>query len=104
MTERKQIPPNVILVGEKPFMAYMKSVNTLFRGKNLREIEIRARGRNIKKAIDIAESSKRKFCHDLNLNTKNVIIGTEEFTAQDRDTKEDKQVSVSVITIILNRL
>ena len=103
MQEKNKIPLNVILVGEKPFMAYMKSVNTLFRGKNLREIEIRARGRNIKKAIDIAESSKRKFCHDLKLNTKSVLIGTEEFTAQDRETQENKQVSVSVITIILNK-
>jgi len=96
---KKQIAENVILIGEKPFMAYMKSVNTLFRGKNLKEIEIRARGRNIKKAIDIAESSKRKFCHDLNLHTKQVDIGTEEFTAEDK-----KQVSVSIITIILNRI
>lgn len=103
MTEKKQIKENVILVGEKPFMAYMKSVNTLFRGKNLRQIEIRARGKNIKKAIDIAESSKRKFCHDLNIKTTDVQIDTESFMAMDREKGEQKEVSVSVITIFLER-
>ena len=99
MTNKEQIKENVILVGDKPFMAYMKSVNTLFRGKNLSVIEIRARGKNIKKAIDIAESSKRKFCHDLNLKTKEVKIGTENFLAGE----EKKEVSVSIITIFLER-
>jgi len=97
MTEKKQIGENVILVGEKPFMVYMKSVNTLFRGKNLKDIEIRARGRNIKKAIDIAESSVRKFCHDLNL-IKKVEIGTDQFTTQDK-----KEISVSIISISLTK-
>jgi len=90
---------NVILVGSKPFMAYMKSVNTLFRGKNLKEIEIRARGNNVKKAIDIAESSKRKFCHDLNISTANVEIGTEQFIAKE----DNKQISVSTIAIFLKK-
>ena len=51
---QKTIAENVILIGEKPFMAYMKSVNTLFRGKGLKDIEIKARGKNIKKAVDVA--------------------------------------------------
>ena len=102
MTERKQIKENVILVVDKQFMDYMKSVNTLFRGKNLRAIEIKARGKNIKKAIDIAESSKNKFCHDLNLRTAKVEIGTESFIS-DRD-EEKKEISVSIITIFLERI
>lgn len=93
--EKKQIPENCILVGSKPFMAYMKSVNTLFRGKNLKEIEIRARGNNIKKAVDIAESSRKKFCHDLNLKVENIEIDTDTFTS------EGKEISVSSITIFL---
>jgi len=98
--ERKQIPENVILVGEKPFMSYLKSVNTLFRGKNLREIEIRARGKNIKKAVDIAESSRHKFCHDLKLQNPVVSINTETFTTQDTN----KEISVSTIAIFLKKI
>ena len=59
--ERQAINDNIILVGAKPFMNYIKSVNTLFRSKNLLKIELKARGNNIKKAIDLAESSRRKF-------------------------------------------
>lgn len=95
MEPLKQIAENVILVGDKPFMAYMKSVNTLFRGKGLKEIEIRARGKNIKKAVDLAESGRKKFCHDLNIQLKKVEIGTETFSVQ------DKQISVSTIRILL---
>ena len=95
MEVKKQIPENCILVGSKPFMAYMKSVNTLFRGKNLKAIEIRARGNNIKKAVDIAESSRKKFCHDLNLKVDKIGIDTDTFTS------EGKEISVSSIVIFL---
>ena len=96
MTEqKKQIKENIIYVGDKPFMAYMKSVNTLFRGKNLKEIEIRARGKNIKKAVDISESSSKKFCHDLNIKVNKIEIGTDNFMS------EGKEISVSTIAIYL---
>jgi len=96
-TEKKQMLENCIYVGTKPFMNYLKSVNTLFRIKNLNEIEIRARGKNIKKAVDLAESSRKKFCHDLNLQISNVQIGTESFV------NEGKEINVSTITIFLKR-
>ena len=97
---KKQLAENVILVGTKPFMSYMKSVNTLFRSKNLKEIEIKARGNNIKKAIDIVESSRRKFCHDLNLQIKNITLGTEQFTSKE----DNKVISVSTIAIFLLKI
>lgn len=102
MEQRQSLPDNCILIGIKPFMAYMKSVNTLFRGKNLNSIEIKARGKNIKKAIDIAESGKRKFCHDLNLKTS-ATIGTETFMAKNLDGNGEREVSVSIISIVLER-
>ena len=96
--ERKDIKENVILVGSKPFLAYLKSVNTLFRGKKLKEIEIIARGKNIQKAVDLAESSRNKFCHDLNINCSNVEIGTEKFISKE---DKNKEISVSTISITL---
>ena len=96
--EKSQLKENVILIGAKPFINYLKSINTLFRGKKLKDIELRARGKNIQKAVDLAESSRNKFCHDLNIVCSNVEIGTERFTS-----KEDanKEISVSTITIFL---
>jgi len=96
--ERKDIKENVILVGSKPFLAYLKSVNTLFRGKKLKEIEIKARGKNIQKAVDLAESSRNKFCHDLSITCSNVEIGTETFTSKE---DKNKEISVSTISITL---
>lgn len=96
--ERKDIKENVILVGSKPFLAYLKSVNTLFRGKKLKNIELRARGKNIQKAVDLAESSRNKFCHDLRITCSNVEIGTEKFTSKE---DKNKEISVSTIAIFL---
>ena len=96
--EKKEIKENVILVGSKNFLAYLKSVNTLFRGKKLKEIEIKARGKNIQKAVDLAESSRNKFCHDLNITCYKVEIGTETFNSKEDATK---QISVSTISITL---
>ena len=98
--ERKDIKENVILVGSKPFLAYLKSVNTLFRSKRIKEIEIRARGKNIQKAVDLAESSRNKFCHDLSIVCSNVEIGTEQFIAKE----DNKQISVSTIAIFLKKV
>ena len=96
--EKQDLKENTILVGSKPFMAYLKSVNTLFRGKKLKEIEIKARGKNIQKAVDLAESSRNKFCHDLKISCSKVEIGTETFTSKEDPNKE---VSVSTINICL---
>jgi len=96
--ERKNIKENVILIGSKPFLAYLKSINTLFRRKKLKEIELIARGRNIQKAVDLAESSRNKFCHDLYIECSKVEIGTETFTSKEEPTKE---ISVSTINIFL---
>ena len=95
--EKKQIPDNCIFVGKKPFMTYMKSINTLFRGKSLKVIELRARGNNIKKAVDLAESSKRRFFHDLGIKTKKVELGTDNFKV------EERELNVSTISIFLEK-
>jgi len=94
----KEIKENVILVGSKNFLAYLKSVNTLFRAKRLKEIEIRARGKSIQKAVDLAESSRNKFCHDLNIVCSKVEIGTDKFMSKEDPNKE---ISVSSIAIFL---
>lgn len=95
--DKNTIPDNTILVGSKPFMVYMKSVNTLFRNKGLKEIVIKARGKNIKTAVDIAESSRKKFCHDLNIEISKIEIDTEKFLAKE----DNKEISVSTIAIFL---
>lgn len=89
---------NTVLVGNKDFMNYMRSLELLFRKQNKREVTLIARGQNMKKAIDISEASKNKFLSDLNISTKNVSISTIKF-----DDNDGIERSVSSITIKLVR-
>jgi len=84
---------NVVFVGQKPSMAYVLAVMTQFNsGKN--EIHVKARGKSISRAVDVAEIVRRKFLSGLRV--KSIRIGTEEHTLDDKTT-----VPVSMIEIVL---
>ena len=87
---------NIILVGNKDFMNYMRSLELLFRKQNRKEVTLVARGKNIKRAVDLAEASKNKFLKDIRVLTKDVQISTTNFKDDD-----GKECSVSCIEIIL---
>lgn len=91
------IKENHILIGSKDFIQYMRSVGYLFRNKNLKEIVLKARGKNMNKAIDLATACRNDFFPNLDLNIKSIKIGTEEFE------KEGKKRTVSHIEITLNK-
>ena len=95
---RTKIRENEIIVGSRPFMTYIRSVEILLRSKNLRHIIIRARGMNIIKAVDLTEAIKNKFCVDLKLNT-HIVTSTEKFYREGND----KEFYVSIIEINLKR-
>lgn len=52
---------NIIFVGKKPTMNYVLAVVTQFNSGNLEKIIIKARGKAISKAVDIAEITRHKF-------------------------------------------
>ncbi len=54
---------NVIFVGKKPTMNYVLAVVTQFNN-NVDRIVIKARGKAISKAVDIAEITRHKFIQD----------------------------------------
>jgi DNA-binding protein len=84
---------NVVLVGKKPVMTYVLSVVSLISsGSN--EVILKARGRAITTAVDVAQVTKRRFLDSLKI--ENVTIGTEEV-----QTKEGGKRSVSSIEITL---
>ena len=89
---------NTVFVGSKPFMTYVTSVVMQFTSQNRREVIIKARGKFITKAVDIAEVVRRKFLREHNIFVKEIKIGSEEF-----ESKEGKKVSVSIIEISLAR-
>ena len=73
-------------------MNYVLACITIFH-EGTKEISLRARGRAISKAVDVAEVVRRRFMP--NVKVKEINIGTEEMT------QENKTVNVSTIEIVL---
>lgn len=88
---------NSIFVGNKPFMNYVTGVVMQFTTKGAQEVIIKARGKFISRAVDIAEVSSKRFL-DGQVEPKGISINSEEF-----ENKEGKKVRVSTIEILLGR-
>lgn len=85
---------NVIFVGKKPTMSYVLAVVTQF-SDGAKEVHVKARGRSISHAVDIAEVVRNKFAQGVK---RSVEIDTEE--VQD---KEGRRLKVSTIDISLTK-
>lgn len=94
----KKADENVVFIGNKPFMNYVTGVVMQFTTKNAKEVTVKARGKFISRAVDVAEVAMRKFLKEQNLKVKNIEIGSEEF-----ENKEGKKVNVSTIEISLTK-
>jgi len=84
---------NVVYVGNKPSMNYVLAVVTQFHN-GAKTVSIKARGRAISRAVDVAEIVRNKFMPEAKV-TK-VEIGTEEI-------KGEKPGNVSTINIELSK-
>lgn len=87
---------NVVLVGRKPAMNYVLACITLFQGRT-NEVVVKARGRAISRAIDVAEIMRRRFL--TGLKVKGIKIGTEQITPAESGTP----TNVSTIEITLSK-
>ncbi len=85
---------NVVYIGSKPLMNYCLAVLTSLKDGEGR-VALKARGRAISTAVDVAEVTKNRFME--NLKVENVEIGTEELES------EGRMRNVSTITIILKK-
>ncbi|MEA1994319.1 MAG: DNA-binding protein Alba [Euryarchaeota archaeon] len=77
-----------VLIGKKGAMAYVLAVVTGFNSGD--EVILKARGRNISKAVDVAEITRNRFYQEAKLDK--IEIGTEKI--------EDRAVSTCEITLI----
>jgi DNA-binding protein len=73
--KREPIPPDTILIGKKPIMAYATAVMMHFQSGS-QELTVKARGRSISTAVDVVEVVRRRFFAG-KLNVKEVNIGTQ---------------------------
>jgi DNA-binding protein len=86
---------NAVFIGNKPFMNYVTGVVVQFTTKSAGEVIIKARGKFISRAVDIAEVVVKRFLKD-QIQLKDIKIDSEGFKNQ-----EGQDVRVSTIEITL---
>ncbi len=89
---------NIVFIGNKPFMNYVTSVVMQFTTKNQKQVTIKARGKFISRAVDVAEVASKRFLKEENIKVIGIAINSEEF-----ENKEGKRVNVSTIDITLSK-
>jgi DNA-binding protein len=88
---------NAVLIGTKPVMNYVLACITLFHSGS-KEVVVKARGRSISRAIDVAEVVRRRFLPDVKI--KSIGIGTANLPAREAG---GQTTNVSLIEITLLR-
>ncbi|MBN2052740.1 DNA-binding protein Alba [Candidatus Woesearchaeota archaeon] len=86
---------NSVFIGNKPFMNYVTGVVVQFTTKGAQEVTIKARGKFISRAVDVAEVVMKRFLKD-QIALKEIRIDSEGFKNQ-----EGQDVRVSTIEITL---
>ncbi|MCC7553015.1 MAG: DNA-binding protein Alba [Methanobacteriaceae archaeon] len=86
---------NVIYIGNKPVMNYVLAVVTQMNG-GTEEVFLKARGRAISKAVDVAEIVRNRFIPESDVGT--IDISTEEIT-----NNEGIKTNVSTIEIQIKK-
>ncbi len=84
---------NVVYIGSKPVMNYVLAVVTQFNN-GASEVTIKARGKAISRAVDVAEVTKNRFVAESKV--KDIKIATERI-ASDRG---ESNVSIMEIVIV----
>ncbi len=86
---------NVIFVGNKPPMSYVLACVTQFND-GMDEVHIKARGKAISRAVDVAEITRNRFEEDAVIES--IETGTEEI-----ETDEGDEINVSSIDILMKK-
>lgn len=86
---------NVIYIGKKSVMGYVLAVVTQFN-QGTPEVYIKARGKTISRAVDVAEIVRNRFLPDVKI--ANILTKTEEL-----DSEDGSKSKVSAIEIKLSK-
>ncbi len=84
---------NIVYIGRKPAMTYVMAVLATFNKQDI--VEIKARGRSISTAVDVAEIARNRYIN--NLAKPKITIDTERLA------DGDAERNVSCITIKLSK-
>ena len=87
---------NVIFIGSKPLVNYIRGVITQFNRNNVSEVIIKSRGKFISKAVDVAEVAKRSL-QEKGIKIKEIKVASESFESEGRKT------NISTMDIFLGK-
>ena len=86
--------PNTVYIGRKPTMNYVLAVITSFNSSDTKKVTLKARGRAITTAVDVAEIVNNRFMKDLNVDE--ITIGTEEIQQEEGGTRNVSTIEISL--------
>ena len=95
--ESSRMNDNCVFIGGKPFMNYVTGVVMQFTTKNSDDVIIKARGKFISRAVDVAEVAAKRFL-DNTVSVRDIKIDSEGFK-----NTEGRDVRVSTIEITLSK-
>lgn len=93
----RRMNDNSVFIGGKPFMNYVTGVVMQFTTKNADDVIIKARGKFISRAVDVAEVAAKRFL-DNTVSVSGIKIDSEGFR-----NSEGRDVRVSTIEITLSK-
>ena len=86
----------IVFIGSKTPMDYVLAVITRLSAGDSKEVILKARGRAIATAVDVAEITRSRFLKDLKVSI--IAIGTEEMPAREGENRT-RMVSTMEITL-----
>jgi DNA-binding protein len=86
----------IVYIGSKLPMDYVLAVITRLSANDSTEVILKARGRAIATAVDVAEITRSRFLKDLKVSR--IAIGTEEMPAREGESRA-RMVSTMEITL-----
>jgi len=91
---------NTVFIGKKATMNYVLAVVTQVNSGS-DEVVIKARGRAISRAVDVAEITKNRFIQDLKY--KDIKISTEVIETEGDGNSNGASINVSSIEIYMSK-
>jgi len=88
------VEDNTVFIGGKPVMNYVLAVVTQFSIGKSEEVIIKARGRAISRAVDVAEIVRRRFLP--NLEITQITTSTEEISRDDGSTAAVSSMEITL--------
>ncbi|MCE4609350.1 MAG: DNA/RNA-binding protein AlbA [Desulfurococcales archaeon] len=92
-----------VRIGKKSIQSYVLAIlmNLVDQGAN--QVVVKARGRNINKAVDAVEIVRNRFAKGVNIVVESCEIGSQEIPITDPQTGQTRTRRVSSIEICLKK-